>query len=92
MDENQIALITEQIKHALDLMQAELQALRAQQEHDRQMIFHRLDELDELARDHETRLRSATDGVLQFKVWAGLASGGSGLISLAALVRAFLGN
>ena len=110
MDENQVALITEQIKHgldiihadlralrvqqehAIDLMQADLRALRAQQEHDRQMAFHRLDEVEERARDQETRLRAATDGVAQFKVWSGLASGSSSLISLAALVRAFLGG
>jgi hypothetical protein len=88
MNEDQIALITEQIKHGLDLMQAELRAMRTQQEHDRQMVNQRLEELEELSRDHETRLRAATDGVVQFKVW----SGGSSLISLAALVRTFLGG
>jgi hypothetical protein len=91
MDENETALIAEQLKHALDLMRGEIDALRCQQGHDRDMVKHRLDALEEQARDHETRLRSATDGVVQFKMWAALTSGGSGLLSLAALAKAFLG-
>ncbi len=92
MDENETALIAEQLKHALDLLRGEIDALRAQQTHDREMGTHRLDSLEAQARDHETRLREATDGVVQFKVWAALTSGGSGLLSLAALVKAFFGG
>jgi hypothetical protein len=32
-----------------------------------------------------------TDGVTQFKVFSGLASGGSGIMALAAFIRSFLG-
>lgn len=91
MDENEAALVAEQIRHALDMLRADLQAAQAAQEHHRALAAHRLDALEALARDHETRLRSATDGVVQFKVWSGLASGGSGLISLAALIKSFFG-
>ena len=42
--------------------------------------------------DHETRLREALSAVSQFKLLTGLASGGSGLASLAALWKAFGGG
>jgi len=51
---------------------------------------HRLDQLEKSVADHENRIRSATDGVTQFKVWSGLASGGSSVMSIVALVKAFL--
>lgn len=92
MNEDQAALLAEQMRRALDLMKAELNALKAQQAHDRELVRHRLSALEGRADDHELRLRSATDGVTQFKMWAGLASGGSGLMALAALIRAFFGG
>jgi len=91
MDENEAALVAEQIRHALDMLRADLLAVQAAQQHHQELVAHRLDALETQARDHETRLRTATDGVGQFKVWAGLASGSSGLLSLAALLKAFLG-
>lgn len=90
--EGQAALIAEQVRHALDLMKAEVDALRATQDHDREMARHRLSDLETRSVDHELRIRSATDGVTAFKIWSGLASGGSGLVSLVALVRAFFGG
>lgn len=91
MDENEAALIAEQVKHALDLLRAEIGALESQQTCDRLMVDHRLAALEALARDQEERLRAATDGVVQFKVWSTLGSGGSGLLALAALARSFFG-
>ena len=90
--EEQAALFAEQIRHALDLLRAEVNALRAQHEHDMDMCHHRLGSLETASRDHELRIRADTDGVTQFKMWAGLASGGSGLMALAALIRSFLGG
>jgi hypothetical protein len=84
-------LIAEQLRHTIDLLRAELSAVKAEQAHIKAMSDHRLAALEEARKDHETRLRDVTAGVTQFKVWAGLASGGSGLISLAALLRAWLG-
>jgi hypothetical protein len=71
-------------------LEAELVRLRDAQAHLGQFTQHRLESLEKNAQDHEQRLRSATDGVTQFKVWSGLAAGGSGLVSLAALLRAWL--
>ena len=92
MNEEQAALVEEQVRHALDLMRAEIEALKAQQRHDNELACHRLRALEAQAQDHEQRLRSATTGVTEFKVWSGLAAGGSGLMSLAALLRTFLGG
>jgi hypothetical protein len=85
-------LIAEQLRHAIDLLRAELELMRQAQDHDREMARQRLKALEEEARDHENRIRTATDGVTQFKMWSGLASGGSWLVSLAALLRAWLGG
>lgn len=85
MDETQAALLAEQMKHALDLMRSDLDALRAQQAHNQKLTDHRLELAEKDLLDHEARLRSNTDGVTQFKLW----SGTSGLLALAALVRSF---
>lgn len=72
-------LVAEQMLHTLDMLRSELK-----------MVNHRMEALEKLAADHESRLRSATDGVTQFKVWSGLAAGGSGLMSLVALAQALM--
>jgi hypothetical protein len=87
--EEQAALFAEQMRHAMDLLRAELDALRALHTHDRELANHRIAALEASVRDHELRIRADTDGVTQFKMWAGLASGSSGLMALAALIRSF---
>lgn len=84
-------LIAEQLRHTIDLLRAEVSVVKADQAHAAAMASHRLAQLEEQARDHEQRLRLVADGVTQFKVWLGLASGTSGLVSLVALLRAWLG-
>lgn len=85
-------LIAAQLRHTIDLLRAELSAIKAEQAHIKAMSDHRLASLEEARKDHETRLREVTAGVTQFKVWAGLASGGSGLMSLVALLKAWFGG
>jgi hypothetical protein len=80
MNDQEIALLAEQLKRAIDRLHAEGR-LSAQ----------RLDALEKAAADHEARLRAVTDGVTQFKVWSGLTAGGSGLMALLAFLRSFLG-
>ena len=92
MKDDQAAVIAGQLRHALDLMQAEVNALQARQSHLAEMSHQRLNVLEKRADDQEARLRGATEGVTQFKVWSGLVAGSSGLMSLAALVRAFFGG
>jgi hypothetical protein len=91
-DDIHAALIAEQFRHALDLQQARLEALALRLEHLDQLVSHRLEALEGLAGDHEQRLRGNSEGVTQFKTWAGLASGGSSLMSIIALLKAFLGG
>jgi len=86
----QSALIAEQLRHSIDLLRAEIDQLKSAQEHAAQLAENRLVALETTGRDHESRIRLLTEGVTQFKVWSGLASGGSSLVSLVALIRAWL--
>jgi hypothetical protein len=86
------ALLTEQLRHANALLQAQIKTLEARLAHQQAMNQQRLTILEEEIRDHETRIRAATEGVTQFKLFSGLASGGSGLMSLVALLKTFLGG
>jgi hypothetical protein len=90
MDETQVALIAEQMKHANTLLRADVEALRAEQAHYRELTNLRLGELETARSDQETRLRSATDGITQFKVYSSLINGGSSLLSILALLKAYL--
>jgi hypothetical protein len=92
MEDKTTALLTEQLRHASNLMGAQIQSLEAKLAHQSAMSHQRLTMLEEQIRDHETRLRAATEGVTQFKIFSGLASGGSGLMSLVAILKAFLGG
>lgn len=85
-------LIAEQLRHTIDLLRAEIETLQREQAHQRALIEQRLANLESVADDHENRLRSVTDGVISFKVWSGLASGGSSLVSLAALLKVLGGG
>ncbi len=83
-------LLAEKLSHTIDLIRADNRELRAELAHQKELFEHRLAALERDAQDHEMRIRSATEGVTQFRQWAGLASGGSAIMSLIALVRAFL--
>ena len=87
-----MALLTEQLQHATHLLQAQIKTLEDRLSHQGAMNSQRLAMLEEQLRDHEKRIRSATEGVTQFKLFSGLTSGGSGLMSLVAILKAFLGN
>ena len=78
--------------HELDMLRAELTRLRDAVLSQKEFVDHRIGQLEHRTDDHESRIRSATDGVTQFKVWSGLAAGGSGLVSLAALLRSLFGG
>ena len=92
MDEKTAALLTEQLRHANHLLASQVKTLEARLVHTQALNDQRLAMLESQIRDHETRLRAATEGVTQFKLFAGLASGSSSLMSLAAILKAFLGG
>jgi len=83
-------LLTEQLKHLNTLYKARFDALEEKLNHTRDLTNHRLKALETTTQDHETRIRAATQGVTQFKLFSGLASGSSNLMSLVALLKAFL--
>jgi len=74
----EIELIAEQLRHTVDLLKAENNMLKL-----------RISALEDAEKDHESRIRNLTDGVTSFRVWSGLASGGSSIMSIVALVKAF---
>jgi hypothetical protein len=89
--ELEVKLITEQLSHTIDNIRAENQAIQNELAHYREMVERRLNELETCQKDHEGRLRLAQETTTQFKLLAGLATGG-GLLSLIALIRALLGT
>jgi uncharacterized coiled-coil protein SlyX len=85
-------LLESRMKRAEGLLRARIQKLEVQVAHQDELMLQRLARLEEQIGDHEARLRVNTEGVTQFKLFAGLASGGSGIMSLVALIKAFLGS
>jgi len=84
------ALITAQLRHTVDLLRMENEKLRTELNHHRELSNHRLEALEKQHGDQESRLRSVQDSATQFKMLAGLATGG-GLLSLIALLKALSG-
>ncbi len=82
-------LIAEQLGHTLDLIQAQLEATRIEQDHLSEMSDLRLKTLESQAADFEKRLRELTESATQFKLLVSLAVGG-GLLSLIELLRGLL--
>ena len=87
----QIALISEQLRHALDLQQARIDAIIAKANEDRQLTNLRLTHVEDDTKDHEDRLRANTDGVTQFKLIAGIG-GGAGILGIISLIKSFFGS
>ena len=87
----QAALIAEQLRHTVDLLRSELQLLRTTQGHADRLTDQRLALLERQTVDFEQRIRSLQESATQFKLLAGLATGG-GLLSLINLIRLMIGN
>lgn len=83
------AVTAGRVLHVLDLIRADLAGLRIELAHQRELTERRLDEIEKRLADHETRLRDASTGVTQFRFWSTMSSGGSALMSLAALIRSY---
>jgi hypothetical protein len=90
--EPEASLLAEQLRRTIDNMRSELDAVKAGAAHDRELMLHRIKELEGARNDHETRIRSLQDGATTFRVWSGLASGGSSVISLAAFLKVMFGG
>jgi len=91
MDNDQASqLLAEQLKHINTLYKARFDALEEKLNHHKEINDQRLSVLETTSHDHETRIREATQGVTQFKLFSGLASGSSSIMSIVALIKAFL--
>ncbi len=90
MEDAEVLLIAEQMKHANSLLKADVEGLRQEVAHYRELTNLRLGDLEAIRSDHEARLRGVTDGITQFKVYTGLLNGGSSLLALLALLKAYL--
>jgi len=91
VDENNAALLAEQLRHAIDLLKAEQAALETRLEHTTRLAEQQLADLERISADHEQRLRTVSDGVTQLKVTSSLMSGSSSVLSIVAVLRSFLG-
>jgi hypothetical protein len=84
----QSELIAYKLKHTIDLFRFDIDTLKTEQKHIKEISNRRLIELEENTRDHEQRLRRIQDDVTRNKVVYGLASTGSSFMS----VRPFLSS
>ena len=97
--EDQVTLLGAQFVHLMDVIDAKLDRIELNQVHLKEMIpnkrgqvEHRLNNLEKQGDDHEARIREATEGVTQFKVRSGLTSAGSGILSVLAFLKSYIGG
>ena len=90
--EDQVTLLGAKFVHLMDVMDAKLDRIELNQEHLKELIEHRLHYLEKQGEDHEACLRAATEGVTQFKVMSGLTSAGSGILSILAFLKSYIGG
>jgi len=82
-----VELVAEKLKHHLDLIKAENDALRTELAHQRELNNHRLTTLEKQGDDFENRIRTLQDSATTFKTWSGLANGGSSILAITAFIR-----
>lgn len=99
MEEGDGKVIAEQLGRLADRIDARMQALetalKAHEtlESERSANFkENVGELRKVAEDHESRIRTIGEATTRGQVVWGLASGGSGLAAILALLKAFLGG
>ena len=97
MDDSQVELITTQLSRLSEQLCSRIQSLEHKVDHLNALEKEKwenlrglLDDLRKTGADHEARIRTLQDGVTGLKTWSSLTGGGSSIVSLIALVRAFL--
>lgn len=89
-DDLETQLVLERLRSTLQLLRSEVVQLETSLKYYQELSATRTSALEKRSDDFENRLRALTDASTQFKVLAGLATGG-GLLSALALLRALLG-
>ena len=92
MNEVEAELIAVRLGRIVDRLQDDLREMREELRHYHALNEARLARLEAESCDHETRLRATHTAVTQLRTWAGVSSGSSGLLSIAALLRSFFGG
>jgi len=77
-EEAEAKLLIAQLRHTVEMLRAENKQLLTQMTHDREMWQHRLSDLERQAQDFEGRIREATAGTEQFKMYLRLVGAGAG--------------
>ena len=77
-------------KALLEAIRGEIKLIRAELQHNRELMERRLSVIEKTCEDHETRLRDVSTGVTQFRFWSSVSSGGSTAMSLLALLKSFI--
>jgi hypothetical protein len=76
----------------LQMLEAELAAYKVLQNERSLGLKENVTDLKKVAEDHESRIRTIGEATTKNQVVLGLASGGSGLVSIIALLKAWLGG
>ena len=84
------ALIASQLKHTMDLIRFDLNNIKTTIEHNSETDNLRLNRIETLIGDHESRIRCIQKDVTKNNVVYGVTSLGSTLLSSIALLRTFL--
>ena len=92
MTNEQTELIAARLGRIVDHLQDDLREIREELRHQNELSEARLQRLETQSADHEARLRETHTAVTQLRTWAGVSSGSSGLLSIAALLRSFFGG
>ena len=82
--------IDKEYKTMLESIRGEIRLMRAELQHNRELLERRLTMVEKTCEDHENRLRDVTAGVTQFRFWSSVSSGGSTAMSLLALLKSFI--
>jgi hypothetical protein len=85
-------LAAERQAHTLNLIRAELHEIRLSLQHQAELFERRFRHIEACTEDHEKRLRQNTEAVTQLKVQSYISTGGSWVVSAAALLKAFIGR
>ncbi len=77
-------------KALLESIRGEVNLMRREMEHVRELSEQRLKAIEKICEDHEVWLRDVATGVTQFRFWSSVSSGGSTAMSLLALLKSFI--
>lgn len=77
-------------KTMLESIRGEIKLIRTELQHVHDLSERRLNAIEKICEDHETRLRDVSTGVTQFRFWSSVTSGSSTAMSLLALIKSFV--